>query len=391
MLGNPDGWGGGIKPISNAQPFTRWLGHPRPPFGPRPLTLDLVRRVFPRCGPRQHSRIWGKPLPSQPSSLAAVLIGLIANPVSSKDIRRLTGLARVVAIEEKANLVARLLVGLGSAEEVKVLALDDKAGLIRRARKLANHPGPEIEFIPIDVRGDESDTRRAAAHLASQKADALVIVGGDGTVRAAVEGWPDAPLVPLAAGTNNAFALTLEPTVTGLAVATAVRERIPDAFVATTALRVETRVGAANAVIDVVSVRERWIGARAIWQPELLIEAVVASSRRTAVGIAAISAALGHLEPGHARWIRFGEGQNVCAVFGPGLLLDVPVAEYSDLPIGSEVALNVADGVVALDGERRLAAHGALVRVVTGPTTFDPEKALGTKGLSPLMRGRPGE
>ncbi len=327
---------------------------------------------------------------SRPSSLAAMLIGLIANPVSSKDIRRLTGLARVVAIEEKANLVARLLVGLGSAEDVKVLAMDDQAGLVRRARKLANGRGPEVEFIPIDVRGDESDTRRAAAHLASQKADALVTLGGDGTVRAAVEGWPDARLVPLAAGTNNAFALTLEPTVTGLAVATAIMERIPGAFVATTALSVETSVGDASAVIDVVSVRDRWIGARAMWKPDLLIEAVVTSSKRTAVGVAAISAALGPLEPGHARWIRFGEGQRVRAVFGPGLVLDVPVAEYSELPIGSEVALNVADGVVALDGERRLAAHRALVRVVTGPTTFDPERALGTKGPSPLIRGRPG-
>jgi Diacylglycerol kinase catalytic domain len=332
-----------------------------------------------------------KPPPTQLSSLPAMLIGLIANPVSSKDIRRLTGLARVVAIEEKANLVARLLVGLGSAEGVRVLALDDQAGLVRRARKMANNLCPEVEFIPIDVRGDESDTRRAAAHLESQEADALVTLGGDGTVRAAVEGWPDAPLVPIAAGTNNAFALTLEPTVTGLAVATAVKERIPDAFVATTALRVETSVGDASAVIDVVSVRDRWIGARAIWEPDLLIEAVVTSSKRTAVGVAAISAALGPLESGHARWIRFGEGQSVRAVFGPGLVFDVLVAEYSDLPIGSDVALNVANGVVALDGERRLTAHRALVRVVAGPTTFDPERALGTKGLSPLMRARPGE
>ena len=320
-----------------------------------------------------------------------MLIGLIANPVSSKDIRRLTGLARVVDAEEKANLVARLLVGLGSAEGATVLALDDQSGLARRARKLAGQAGPEFEFIPIDAKGDESDSRRAAAHLASRAADALVTVGGDRTVRAAVEGWPDARLVPLAAGTNNAFALTLEPTVTGLAVAKAVNEQIADAFVPTTALRVETNAGDATAVIDVVSVRDRWLGARAIWEPEVLIEAVVTSSKRTAVGIAAISAGLGQLEPGHARWIRFGQGQSVRAVFGPGLVLDVAVAEYSDLPIGSEVVMDVADGVVALDGERRLAAGRALVRVVDGPTTFDPNRALGTKGLSPLSPDLPAQ
>lgn len=316
-----------------------------------------------------------------------MLIGLIANPVSSKDIRRLTGLARVVDIEEKANLVARLLVGLGSAPGARVLALDDQSGLVRRALKLAEDSGPESDFIPIDLKSDESDTRRAAAYLAEVGADALVTVGGDGTARAAVEGWPDARLVPLAAGTNNAFALTLEPTVTGVALATAVREQLSDAFLPTTALRVETNSGDATAVIDVVSVRDRWLGARAIWEPETLIEAVVTSSKRTAVGVAAISAGLGPLEHGHARWIRFGEGHKVKAVFGPGLVLDIPVAEYSDLPIGSELALEVGDGVVALDGERRLAARGALVKVVKGPTTFDPERALETKGLSPLSRG----
>ncbi len=33
-----------------------------------------------------------------------MIVGLIANPASSKDIRRLTGLARVVDVEERANL-----------------------------------------------------------------------------------------------------------------------------------------------------------------------------------------------------------------------------------------------------------------------------------------------
>jgi predicted polyphosphate/ATP-dependent NAD kinase len=56
-----------------------------------------------------------------------VLVGLLANPASSKDIRRLTGLARVIDTEEKANLVARLLVGIGSVAGVEVMALDDHA------------------------------------------------------------------------------------------------------------------------------------------------------------------------------------------------------------------------------------------------------------------------
>ncbi len=315
-----------------------------------------------------------------------MLIGLIANPVSSKDIRRLTGLARVVDSEEKANLIARLLVGLGSASGVTVLALDDRAGLVQRGISMAGASSPPVEFLPIKARGAETDTREAASQLAEREADALVTVGGDGTVRAAVEGWPEAPLVPLAAGTNNAFALTLEPTVTGLSIVTALARGDTSVFVPTTALQVETDAGVAAAVIDVVSVRGRWIGSGALWEPDLLIEAVVTSARPTAVGIASVSAGLGPLEPGHARWIRFGGDRTVRAVFGPGLVLDVPVVEHSDHAIGSQVTLDVEGGIVALDGERRIMAADAIVSVVTGPRVLDPDRSLLAKGPSPLAQ-----
>jgi len=315
-----------------------------------------------------------------------MLIGLIANPISSKDIRRLTGLARVVDTEEKANLLARLLVGLGSYPEMTVLALDDRAGLVRRAVSLARDSAPRVDFLPITATGEESDTKNAAAHLAGLVADALVTLGGDGTVRAAVEGWPEAPLVPIAAGTNNASALTVEPTVIGLATVAAVKSQDPSVFVPTTALRVDTSTGHATAVIDVVSVRGRWLGAGALWEPALLIEAVATSADPTAVGIASVSAGLGPLAPGHARWIRFGPGRTVRAVFGPGLVLDVAVAEHTDYPVGAEVILDVAGAVVALDGERRIAAGGGKVLVVAGPRVLDPDRALQVKGPSPLSQ-----
>ncbi|HEX5695453.1 MAG TPA: NAD(+)/NADH kinase, partial [Acidimicrobiia bacterium] len=234
-----------------------------------------------------------------------MLVGLVANPTSSKDIRRLTSLARVIDLEEKANLVARLLVGLATTRNIEVTALDDQAGLVRRAVVLAGGSGPPIDYLPLDVEGTEADTRRAASALADMGASALVTVGGDGTVRAAAEGWRRAPLVPIAAGTNNAFALTEEPTVVGLAIAQAITEG-SGAFTPTTAVEVETTEGWALAVIDAVVVRSRWVGAGAIWEPTELVEGLVTSSRRTAVGIASVSAALGPLAPGHARHLRFG-------------------------------------------------------------------------------------
>lgn len=304
-----------------------------------------------------------------------MLVGLVANPASSKDVRRLTGLARVIDIEEKANLVARLLVGLGSVPGIEVLALDDRSGLVRRAVKQAGSPGAPVGYLPVEAEGSEVDTRNAASALADLAAKALVTVGGDGTVRAAAEGWPSAPLVPIAAGTNNAFALSDEPTVVGLATAIAVIEQ-PGAFVDTTAVEVHTSEGVATAVIDAVVVRNSWVGAGAIWEPGELVEALVTSSRRTAVGIASISAALGPLQSGHARHIRFGRNTTVRAVFGPGVVLDVAVADHEDLPIGTLVTLTADGGLVALDGERRLPAANGSASVINGPRILDLEVAL---------------
>jgi hypothetical protein len=205
-------------------------------------------------------------------------------------------------------------------------------------------------------------------------ASALVTVGGDGTVRAAAEGWRRAPLVPIAAGTNNAFALTEEPTVVGLAIGLAITGG-SNAFTPTTAVEVETTEGWALAVIDAVVVRSRWVGAGAIWEPAELVEGVVTSSRRTAVGIASVSASLGPLAPGYARHLRFGGSRLVRAVFGPGLVLDIPVEGHEDLPLGAEVSLVEGAGMVALDGERRLPSDGGKARVVEGPLVIDLEKA----------------
>lgn len=304
-----------------------------------------------------------------------MLVGLVANPLSSKDIRRLTGLARVIDVEEKANLVARLLVGIGSVAGVSVMAVDDQSGLVRRAVTVAGSSGAQVEFLPMEVLGSEADTRTAASRFADLGAGCLVTVGGDGTVRAAAEGWPGAPLVPLAAGTNNAFALTDEPTVVGLATALAV-SRGGSAFLPTTAVEVETSEGWALAVIDAVVVKDRWVGTGAIWDPAQLVEGVVTIARHSSVGISAVSAAFGPLAHGHARRIRFGGNEEVRAVFGPGLVLQVPVIDYTDLPIGSEISLKAGSGLVALDGERRSPASGGRIRVVAGPRVLDLERAL---------------
>jgi len=310
---------------------------------------------------------------------ALPIVGLIANPASSKDIRRLVGLGRVVDVEEKANIGARFLVGLTAAGPVRVLALDDRSGLLRRAVHMARRDAPEVEFLSVVAVAEEADTRAAAAELRKVGASAVAVIGGDGTARAAVEGWPDAPLVPLAAGTNNAVGIRHEPTVVGAATARAVTDpNRASAFVSIPRLDVLTKSGTASALVDVVGVRSPWTGARALWEPSELTEAFTANIHPRAIGIAAISAAFGPLARDRGRYLRFGPGRTVTATLGPGMVRSIDVAEVRDLDMGGSIRIRSESRLLALDGERRLAGDAAAVKLAPGPRLLDVTAAMRT-------------
>lgn len=307
-----------------------------------------------------------------------MVLGLIVNPVSSKDIRRLVALGRVVDVEEKANLVARLLAGVAGGPPARVLALDDHGGVARRGLRLAGWRADQVSWLPVPVTGTEADTVAAAAALREADAALVVLVGGDGTARAAVEGWPEIPLLMLPAGTNNAFAPSVEPTVAGLAAAHAGRPDVAQAsFRRRPVLVVDADGQPARAVVDAVGTTDRWGGARALWRPADLVEAMVTRADPGTVGMAGAAATLGPLRADRVRHLRFGPGRPIRAVFGPGLVVDLSVAEATDVPPGRRIAFHPRVGVVALDGERRVIG-GARASVVAqpGPWCFDPVAAL---------------
>lgn len=307
------------------------------------------------------------------------MIGLIVNPASSKDIRRIVALGRVVTAEEKVNLVARLLAGIGGGASMEVRAFDDQAGVVRRAvRAAASHGAPPVSWLPVEAVGAASDTVAAAAALREEGADLVVVVGGDGTVRAAVEGWSEVPLLPLPAGTNNAFTAPIEPTVAGLAAAHIGEERVrASAFRPRLRLEVDGPSGTTTAVVDAVGLSERWLASRAIWRPADLIEAVVTRADPSGIGLVSVSAAFGELPDDHVRYLRFGAGRRIRVAFGPGLVSEVEVEHVEDVPSGRPVRLSARIGVVALDGERRVMdGAGSRVTGVPGPWDFHPGRAL---------------
>src|SRR6266850_537174 len=149
------------------------------------------------------------------------IVGIIANPMSGRDVRRLAARASTTTLEIKRDQVSR---AAGGAKRLFVVAEP-----FRIATSAVEHLRLDLEICVLDVGAElrAADTQRAVARMREAGCGALVVLGGDGTQRAVAKTWRDAPLVPLSTGTNNVFPLHVEATSAGLAAGLVASARVP--------------------------------------------------------------------------------------------------------------------------------------------------------------------
>lgn len=300
-----------------------------------------------------------------------VTVGVIANPASGRDIRRLTTHASVFPTAEKANMVVRLLAGLGAMGVERVLTLRDKTGiatLLMRAldthRAVAPHERwPEVEFVDLPITDSVADTQAGAAYMHRMEVSLIVVLGGDGTHRAVVKECGQTPIAGISTGTNNAFPEHREPTITGLAAGLAATGRIPLKLAFTANKRLDVHVGdrpSEIALVDVAFVTDGYIGARALWRTETFRELLVTFADPEVIGMAAIA---GLIEP-VARGEEGGMMVSLApaatarsvlhAPIAPGLIAPIGIDDWRRMPAGIAFHPRLKAGAVALDGEREI-------------------------------------
>lgn len=286
------------------------------------------------------------------------IAGLIVNASASRDVRRLTSLARTIDVHERVNVVARVLRGLAAGRSRTVLFMPEPAHVVERAVDMLAAAG----FSPNGRAGlrlravelpdgpealDATGTTAAATAMAEAGAACLVTIGGDGTNRAVARGWPSAVVVPLPGGTNNAFCTPIDPTAAGLAAGIYASD--PERFAGDVRqtprleVRLDGRLEAtAIALVDVAVVRAGWVGAHALWDPTSLVEAILARSDPALTGLAGLGGMISpfHAEPPRALHVRFGPtGSIVTAPLGPGQLVPVGIRDWRILALGESVDL----------------------------------------------------
>jgi hypothetical protein len=318
-------------------------------------------------------------------------VGLVVNPLAAMDVRRLTSLGRTVNFHERVNVTARILAGLVGAGVREVRYMPEPTAIVQRAAEVLADTGdmPPPRLVPPPgqtTASNQAGTVAAAAELAQTGVVCVVTLGGDGTNRAVVTGWPDAVLVPVPGGTNNAFATPVEPVVAGYAAGLFARDpaALASAVQRRPLLRVDAPAWGGVALVDVVLSRHQWVGAHALWDPTVLVEAVVARIDPALVGLAGVAGAVYPLAAPDAAAVhlRFGGGgRTVRAVLGPGTIRRVDVRTWQTLDAGSTARLEAADRqTLALDGEREFVLAAGEAAEVTfepaGPRVLDCATAL---------------
>lgn len=333
------------------------------------------------------------------------IVGIIANPASGRDIRRLTAKASVFPTVEKANMIQRVLGALGATGIARVLMMPDMTGIaaaVQRAvvahRAEIHIQWPDVEFVDMDISESVDDTFNAVDLMCRRGVAAIVVLGGDGTHRAVAMRCGETPMATLSTGTNNAFPDLREATTAGFAAGLVASGRVatPDATRANKRLLVEAPGRNEVALVDVCVTRHLHVASRALWDSDSLDELFVAFAEPDSVGLSSIAGLL-HPVPRsapHGLQVTFANDcraatRRITAPIAPGLLVRVAISGYAPIAPGKEIVVATGRGTVALDGEREIEfgpQDCIVVRLdLEGPRTIDVARTMGLAAQRGLL------
>ncbi len=296
-----------------------------------------------------------------------VKVGIIANPISARDIRRVISHAGNLPINDRANIVLRMMTGLAASGVGEVVAMPENGGIrfhlersIGRETRLGHMNLPHLRYLDMPVTATPEDSARAARMMAAEGVAAIVVLGGDGTNRVVVGACGGVPVAGVSTGTNNAFPELREPTITGLAVGLAATGQVPGNVACHPNKWLEVRLNDRReiALVDVAVVEDRFVGARAIWKTTGFRDLFVTFGLPQAIGMSSIAGLLDPVDRSapEGRHIRLSPDadRQLLAPIAPGLIDRVGIAGIAVMRPGAWHSPSVPAGSLAFDGEREL-------------------------------------
>jgi len=317
-------------------------------------------------------------------------IGILANPASGKDIRRLVSHASLFSNRDKANIVERIISVIGELGEHEIYVMRDADNVGSSvAYKLADikKNGRHIHIVDIPVDNSSNDTIRFVRKMKELEADVLIALGGDGTSRAVAKEVGEMPFIPVSTGTNNVFPEMVEGTVAGMAAA-ALASRLADPKECCEACkRIEIYQNEDLrdiALIDLAVSNQSYVGAKALWNAADISRIIATQCHPATIGFSALIGCSAVVESADDFGIMAdltSDEPNKNAAIAAGTIVPIHIANIITVPLNSEILLRMEEqGTLALDGEREVMfSQGekfAIRLTRRGPRKVDLKKVL---------------
>lgn len=292
-------------------------------------------------------------------------IGIIANPMSGKDIRRLVSHATVIDNNEKINIIERVVLGAQMMGADTIVLMPESHNMAYRAVNLLverNELNCAIEVQDFHIFGTVEDTQQSARLMeADERIRCIVSLGGDGTNRAIAGQIRNTPMISLSTGTNNVYPDWVEGTAAGIAAGLTATGTQDSPAVIHRQKRIEiTKNGVFEdiALVDAVLSSDPIIGSKAIWRTDSILGVVVSRSNPASIGFSSIAGVREIITPAddYGGVVFLGAGyQPVVAPVAPGVLETIGVSPMTRLPLGQPYRWEARQrGTIAVDGEREI-------------------------------------
>ncbi len=318
-------------------------------------------------------------------------IGIIANPASGKDIRRLVSHAMVIDNNEKINIVERIVLGAQALGVEKVFIMPDSYNMGYRVEdRLKNLNALKCEINVTETRlfDGMEDTVKAADFMEyNEEIKCIVTLGGDGTNRAVAKTLKNTPIITISTGTNNVYPLMLEGTIAGMAAAAVASCRFDKNKFINQDKRIEIYKDDKLidiALIDAVISKDVFIGSKAIWDMDSIEKIFVTRGHPASIGFSSLVGCkkIIYAEDDFGACMDINSNDGIIkAPIAAGLVEEISTGQLKILTLEEEYEFTSGNrGTIALDGEREIEFSEGQQFIFkirrTGPYHVDVIKAL---------------
>lgn len=288
-------------------------------------------------------------------------LGIIANPASGKDIRRLVAYATVIDNNEKVNIVKRIILAAQAAgmQQIDIMPDSFRIGYsVIETLQLEKKLSANVRVLKMPMTNSAADTTAAAGIFRQEGAGCVIVLGGDGTSRAAAKALKETPLLPISTGTNNIYPNMTEGTIAGLAVSVAANpEYTSDCCLKDKRIELYKNGALVDiALVDAVVSLDAFSGSRAIWNTENIRLVVAARAHPAGIGFSSFISAYQTVcledDFGMAAWPDSGAAAALISI-SAGVVEAVKIHTPKRLNLDEPYSYTaLSDCMIALDGER---------------------------------------